>query len=1128
MRLSVVPFLYPAHGRNCHAKVKDTDPSFLLRPAYRLLGTGSERIVWERSNQRLIHPLPLVAGVFLHHLSGRIDAPMQLHRWARFTKKYQFLYLLVIICAYTPHECHAIEMVAVDTCVFIAESPDWVSRIKPLCPDGRVNDFSSSHLSYELVNTQVNLDSDTVKHYHESWIVPLSPEGLSEAGEVQILYNPAFQKLFLHEIKIKRGRKIIDRLNARNINLLRREQDLDYQLYNGLMTASAPISGLRVRDTVIYSYTLSGTNPVFEDNYSSTFSLGWSVYVGRTYVRLICSPKRKLYYETINTDKPPRIINRKKSIEYVWDMQDLEPVAYEYGAPVWYNPYPHVQVTHYSSWKDVCSWALKLYDQEDSLTAEMIQSIEEWKQETDSQNVLAVRALDFTQQQIRYLGMELGINSHLPAAPATVLERRFGDCKDKSLLLTAILKRCGIKAYPALVSHQSGKTINDRLPSPQIFDHVIVMAEIGDEKMWMDPTEQYQKGPISQRYLGDFSYALVVKRNQRKLTPIDTRRPSAQVVEEHYYVDSYESPVRLEITTTFRGAQAEAHRAIFSTQSLQEIGKHNLNFYARLYAGIEQQKQVVGIDDRNRNIFTTREWYTIPDFWERKKGRLFCDLQGSIIEGYVSLPGTIKRTMPLAIAYPFEAAQKKYLHYPTDVPLDMAVADSAIVDHAAFRYTLAAHYKDSTLSVVYDYRNKKSTIDPDDMAGYVAALQDVNKQINYRSWIPYSDTAEIRKLFHSLSRQIDSLTGFHKERKIKPRVNRSKKKDYPLKSHAEIITQALNRKDVSFLNQHFDTAGFVKEIRELPLSPLAEIILGGNTDLFSNIWADIIGQSTDSSTFRFVNVKKDSNQVRYLFRRDFKGGSNMHFEIYAAAADTPLITDWYAHSIGISHRTKLKQVLTTILGKVPQTGPDSAQSQSRFLQDPVIQLIENMKTGSFEAARDAFDRIDPEEKRNPLIIAYGILIGRHLGRTDYDDIMEYIADEFGPESRYSYLLLPHFIAKEDFKQADAALKDVKKKMGKDPSIICYQAEIDVGRKDYNAAMINARDAILLDSDYEPSYWLLLEILVNRNLFKQAVLVLDLLVLNFQYYIDTPHLETMKGYKEFVRSPHFKRWKSSIQ
>ena len=79
------------------------------------------------------------------------------------------------------------------------------------------------------------------------------------------------------------------------------------------------------------------------------------------------------------------------------------------------------------------------------------------------------------------MSISIGPGGYRPASPDTVLSRRFGDCKDKALLLTTILRELGIEAQPALVNSRRGRVLTSALPTPYMFDHAIVRARTGGE-----------------------------------------------------------------------------------------------------------------------------------------------------------------------------------------------------------------------------------------------------------------------------------------------------------------------------------------------------------------------------------------------------------------------------------------------------------------------------------------------------------------------------------------------------------------------------------------------------------------------------------------------------------------------
>ena len=96
-------------------------------------------------------------------------------------------------------------------------------------------------------------------------------------------------------------------------------------------------------------------------------------------------------------------------------------------------------------------------------------------------------------EKIRYLGDWRPTNGgHVPRPLAVTAETGFGDCKDLSSALIAILRSLGFKAWPALIHrsssrHQSGGT---KFPFSGAFNHAIVKAQIQGETFWLDPTNR--------------------------------------------------------------------------------------------------------------------------------------------------------------------------------------------------------------------------------------------------------------------------------------------------------------------------------------------------------------------------------------------------------------------------------------------------------------------------------------------------------------------------------------------------------------------------------------------------------------------------------------------------------------
>ena len=109
---------------------------------------------------------------------------------------------------------------------------------------------------------------------------------------------------------------------------------------------------------------------------------------------------------------------------------------------------------------------------------------------------------------MRYLGLEIGVNTHQPHTPAEVYEQLFVDCKDKALLLATILRQENIPAYVALVNTDKRAQLAEMAPSAVAFNHVIVAIERGSGYLYVDPTISSQKGALLNSFIPAYGYAI--------------------------------------------------------------------------------------------------------------------------------------------------------------------------------------------------------------------------------------------------------------------------------------------------------------------------------------------------------------------------------------------------------------------------------------------------------------------------------------------------------------------------------------------------------------------------------------------------------------------------------------------
>jgi tetratricopeptide (TPR) repeat protein len=97
----------------------------------------------------------------------------------------------------------------------------------------------------------------------------------------------------------------------------------------------------------------------------------------------------------------------------------------------------------------------------------------------------------YVSTEIRYVSLSFGLGRFAAHPPADVLAHQYGDCKDKAVLLQALLDAVGVRTVPILIN--TGRSIADDFASPLEFDHMIALAPRGPDLLkgaWMDATAE--------------------------------------------------------------------------------------------------------------------------------------------------------------------------------------------------------------------------------------------------------------------------------------------------------------------------------------------------------------------------------------------------------------------------------------------------------------------------------------------------------------------------------------------------------------------------------------------------------------------------------------------------------------
>ena len=321
----------------------------------------------------------------------------------------------------------------------------------------------------------------------------LTERGIQKYGDIAIPYQPNSQNIGVNIARTIAADGTVHVPPDEAFNDVTPPGLLSRNLYSDLMWRVISMVGLSPGVCIEYQVTLedrlervSGSETWITGGYNFQSS---EVTLETVYA-LRMPQKWHLKWKTDNFEIEPMVSDEANGIVlYIWRSGEMPALKQEVGMPHINDIAPRLSYSSIGSWNDVYKWYKDLakgrYAPDEHLQATVEKLTENLK--TDEAMVQAI--YHFVAKNIRYVGIELGQSAYQPSAATEVLQKQYGDCKDKTTLLISMLDLVGIKAYPVMLSTFPYQRIDTTLPALSQFNHMIAAVPKDEESyIWLDPT----------------------------------------------------------------------------------------------------------------------------------------------------------------------------------------------------------------------------------------------------------------------------------------------------------------------------------------------------------------------------------------------------------------------------------------------------------------------------------------------------------------------------------------------------------------------------------------------------------------------------------------------------------------
>jgi hypothetical protein len=532
--------------------------------------------------------------------------------------------------------------------------------------------YSYSYVEFYEDGTSITRGLDRIKIFNE--------RGRNFVSK-SISYREGYQKVkIIFANTIKPDGKIIP-LDMNDI--VDSSEYAGYEFYTDIKVKKFTMPAVEDGCIIELAYEIQNLKPVLSFDYADIFFCRNFFPMEEDIIEIVLPKSTELKYKKFKTDITPQIITDGNKKRYIFVNTKQKEIIPESRMPSLFerDTFPQIYFWTLNSWDVISKWYVTLVREQmksdnelESFTKQLIAD-----KKTDEDKINAI--FNFVSQNIRYVAVLLGPHTYKPHPANEIFQKRYGDCKDKTVLLLTMLKIAGIEARPALVP-SNGKYFDDSIPSLNAFNHVIAVVPFKDKYFWLDATNETASFDSPPFALPTKVFLINEDGSYRFITT-----PALNDKKDYYHLDmkydiNQEGNADVDYTYNFFGKAAESIRYSFKYSPPEQRKKFFEN------RGIEVKELTLGSFTDTRTPFVVKFSGTVKNLAQ------VLDEETMVLSNIISLDSYRDITAANDRQYPISLSQSVY-----------SIESSSYKFPAGFKIKRLP--KDYTLEKPFRYRNEK-------------------------------------------------------------------------------------------------------------------------------------------------------------------------------------------------------------------------------------------------------------------------------------------------------------------------------------------------------------------------------------------------------------------------------------
>lgn len=335
----------------------------------------------------------------------------------------------------------------------------------------------------------------------------------------------------------------------------------------------------------------------------------------------------------------------------------------------------------------------------------------------------------WAQNNIKYIAFEYGLGGFVPRKPDKVLQKRYGDCKDNTAIMHALLKSAGINSYITWIGTSELPYTYEEVSSPASDNHMILTYIDTDSNYYfLDATAKYHRMGTPTSFIQGKEALISINEEKYIIKEVPVVDPRENLLTSFTTMELKEGVINGKGKTTLRGYEKidaqyyldeqEEKEQLDYLEGLLQIG--NNKFVLKEY-----QLPELNNFDTTLNIDYT---FTLDNYINEVSGKVYLNM--NMYRRWLVLKPKKDRKQPIKVNY----HDNDIVTYEFKIPEGYQVEflpENVSYNGDVFKHKIEYEVVGNTIVYKHSLENNKMLINPDDMdrlREFITSLEKAYKQ----------------------------------------------------------------------------------------------------------------------------------------------------------------------------------------------------------------------------------------------------------------------------------------------------------------------------------------------------------------------------------------------------------------